>query len=232
MTDRLRLACIGSLIAALLTVTTPAAAAQPSVLIVDFELEPAGSVLPPPHLGSAMAQLLLDRLVTSGQYRVLDGRWLQSDAPHPGRPHAFQELIERAEAAHVDYLILGSVTRFSTETRQRSLGGLALAIPLIGGVGHKGIELAVSLVVRVIDVRTGEVMTTATAEARAERKQHAIGGLAPLVGGPAGALVTLSSSGFRDALLDQAMQRAVATTAQALVSAAPQLTRRLEGLAR
>ena len=50
---------------------------RPTLAIVDFEAAPGGWTLPPPRLGNTAAQLMLDRLVASAQFHVLDGQWLQ-----------------------------------------------------------------------------------------------------------------------------------------------------------
>ena len=77
---------VGTLVMVMTLAGALSAAAQPrpTLAIVDFETTPAGSVLPPPHMGSALAGLMLDRLVASGQYRVLDGRWLKIDRATDG----------------------------------------------------------------------------------------------------------------------------------------------------
>ena len=65
---------------------------------------------------------MLDRLVASDRYHVLDGQWL----PHGRRwQNAPEELRADAAAAGVDYLVLGSITRFSTEQKQRSVAAAA-----------------------------------------------------------------------------------------------------------
>ena len=99
-----------------------AAQSRPTLAIVDFETTPAGSVLPPPHLGSALAGLMLDRLVASGQYRVLDGRWLKIGRGTDGYTnldggHGVREVCRRR------LLVLGSMTQFSAESRRRTYGG-------------------------------------------------------------------------------------------------------------
>src|SRR5947208_5231506 len=80
-------------------------AGRPTVAIIDFEASPSGWTLPPPRLGEIVAALMLDRLVAAGPYHVLDGQWLL----HGSRsPKAVDRLRDDAEAAGVDYVILGS----------------------------------------------------------------------------------------------------------------------------
>lgn len=223
-TDRTRI-LLTVFVAALGAVRPVAAqpAGRPTVAIIDFDAAPGGWTLPPPRLGETVAALMLDRLVASGQYHVLDGQWLQ----HGDRsPKEVDRLRADAEAAGVDYLILGSITRFSEEKRQRSLGAAGFVLPMLGGLHRQKHELVVALTVRIVDVRTGEVMATATGQGNASRTKLTVGGLGFVRGGAGGVSTgSRSPSEFRDAQLDEAVQRSVATAAEGLVHAAPRLTR-------
>lgn len=223
--DRLRIHLTFLGLAATLNVVTAAAAPRddrPTIAIVEFETTPAGTVVPPPQLGVTLADLMLDKLVASGRFRVLDGRWLQSMSPQR-RASDFEALRANAEAAGVDYLVLGSVTRFSTENRRRGVGAAALFKPLLGGYRRQKTELVLAITLRIVDVRSGEVRTSVSAQGTSGRRNLALGGLG-LKPGFAGALVNAAGT-FRDSLLDEAMQRVVATAAAGLVNAAPTLTR-------
>jgi curli biogenesis system outer membrane secretion channel CsgG len=198
-------------------------AGRPTIAIIDFEASPSGWTLPPPRLGEIVATLMLDRLVAAGPYHVLDGQWLQ----HGNRsPMAVDRLRGDAEAAGVDYLILGSITRFSAERKQRSLGAAAFVVPVLGGFRRQKNELVVAITARIVDVRTGEVVATATGQGSAIRTKLALGGLGLVRAGGAGGLSngSLSPTEFRDAQLDEAIQRSVAAAADGLVHAAPRLT--------
>ena len=175
---------------------------RPTLAIVDFETTPAGSVLPPPHLGSALAGLMLDRLVASGQYRVLDGRWLKIGRLEDGYMN-MDGAREYVESAGVDYLVLGSMTQFSAENRRRTYGG-GLVVPLLAGVRRNKIELVVGITVRVVDVRSGEVATTATAQGMSDRKALRVGALGLFSRGGGGGFSN-DSTGSRDAQLGEAV---------------------------
>src|SRR5262245_43188001 len=132
--------------------------ALPTIAILEFDTMPAGTVLPPPQMGSTLADLLIDRLVASGRFRVKDGRWLETDHswrsrdPESGGPPPGFELVRKsAESAGVEYLVTGSVTRFSTESRHRNVAAAAFVLPILGGYGRARTELAVDLMVRVVD---------------------------------------------------------------------------------
>ena len=211
-------------LAAAHSVSTAAAATlddRPTLAIVEFEITPAGTVLPPSQLGVTLADLMLDKLVASDRFRVVDGRWLETTTGGGGRS-AFDTFRANAAAAGVDYVVLGSVTRFSTEQRRRGLGAAALLVPLVGGYRRNKTELTLAVTLRIVDVRTGEVATTVSAQGGSGRKNVTLGGLAR--GGIGGAFVN-AASGFRDSLLDEAMQHLVTTAATGLVNAAPKLGR-------
>jgi len=193
---------------------------RPTLAIVDFETTPAGSILPPPHLGSALAGLMLDRLVASGQYRVLDGRWVKIGRGADGRMN-LDAVREYAESAGVDYLVLGSMTQFSAENRGRTYGG-GFVVPLLAGVRRQKVELIVGITVRVVDVRSGEVATTATSQGMSDRRRLKIGALGLFSRGGGGGFANESTES-RDAQLSEAVQRAVATAAQGIVNAAARL---------
>ena len=213
---------VGTLVIVVTLASALSAASQsrPTLAIVDFETTPAGSVLPPPHMGSALAGLMLDRLVASGQDRVLDGRWLKIDLA-TDRDTNLDAVMEYAKSAGVDYLVLGSMTQFSAESRRRTYGG-AFVVPLIAGVRRQKTELVVGITVRVVDVRSGEVATTATSQGMSDRRRLNVGALGLFSRGGGGAFSN-GSTESRDAQLGEAITRAVAAAAQGIVNAAPRL---------
>jgi curli biogenesis system outer membrane secretion channel CsgG len=205
-----------------------AAAAQtrelPRVAIADFEVPPSGSTLPPPHLGATLAQLMLHRLVDATQFHVYDPQFLPTAASASRSRQAEAALRADAREAGGDYLILGSVTQFSMEQKQRGFGGGGLIHHLpIGGIGGRQTSsLCLSIVVRVVDVRSGEVVATATGIGDGRRSRVTAGALAaalPIVGG-----FSRGSSNARDAQLAEATRQAVDAAATGLVSAAARLT--------
>lgn len=205
----------------------PQAAAhpRPTLTVADFETDRTGW-MPPPRLGTTLAEQLTDRLVTAGAYRVMDRAWLASAAGEPGGvPLAV--LIDRAQSHGIDYLVVGSVTRLSIEKNSTTRGGI-VPIPFVGGLfKKKKTESVIGLTIRLIDVRTGEVLATSVAQGDAMHQTKSGGGIAivghvPIVAGVGGGT---STTGFLDRLLDVAVQEAVTAAAARLVAAAPQLRR-------
>jgi len=215
-----------TLMACMVLVTS--AAAQPRVLprvaIADFEVTPTGSTLPPPQLGVTLAQLMLHRLVDATQFHVYDPQFLRAAGSASRSRQAEATLRADAREAGVDYLVLGAVTQFSMEQKQRGFGGGGLihGLPIGGLGGRQTNSLCVSIMVRVVDVRTGEVVTTATGIGDGKRSRITAGALAaalPIVGA-----FSRGSSNARDAQLAEATRQAVDAAAVGLVSAAPRLT--------
>lgn len=196
-------------------------AARPTVAIAEFDTGRTGWI-PPPQLGVTLAELLGDRLVESGQYRVLDGAWLAEPGGAERRIPA-SLLRERAERAGVEYLVVGSVTRFSTEKRQSTLGGAGIVAPLLLGRRGSQTESVIGLTIRVIDVRSGEVVATATSEGVASRRNVSLGAVGLFARRAGGLGFSSSSSGSREALLDEALQDAVHVAGESLIKSAPRL---------
>lgn len=201
-----------------------AARPRASLTVAAFATDRTGW-MPPPHLGETLAELLTDRLVTSGAFRMIDREWLVT-APDTNQTIPFDVLQERASSAGVDYLVAGAVTRLSNERHSSTAGGI-LPIPIVGGLVRKQkTEQVIGLAIRVISIRTGEVVATATAESGASHKETSGGGVAlighlpfPLVAGKGG-----SVTGIQDRLLAEAVQQAINVAAERIVAAAPRIT--------
>ena len=211
----------------LLTAAVPAAAQSPDlprVAIADFYVTPSGSMLPPPNLGATMAQLMLHRLVDATRFHVFDPQFLR-DASSASRSRQAEETL-RADAreAGVDYLVLGAVTQFSMEQKRRGFGGVGLihGLPIGGLGGRQTSSLCLSIVVRVVDVRTGEVVTTATGTGAGRRAGVTAGALAAML--PVAGGLSRGSSNSRDAQLSEATRQAVDAASAALLTAASRLT--------
>jgi curli biogenesis system outer membrane secretion channel CsgG len=189
---------------------------RPKVAVVAFEPTTAGWMVPPPQLGSTVAQLMMDRLVHAAQFHVFDGQWLVSV---PGRRGATSaDMLANARDAGLDYLLEGSITRLSIEQRTRR-GGLAGIVPFVGFLRRDKHELAVSLVARLVDVRTGEIVRTATGDGTGSRRQLSGGGLGIARRALGAGGVSAGASGSRDAQLDEAVRRAVDAASKALIAA-------------
>ena len=112
--------------------SAPSLAGRPTLAIAEFDTTDRVDAAAAPI---TRAELLADRLVGSGQFRVMETEWLVE--PGEGRPRLPSAVLrERAERAGIEYLVLGSVTRFSNDKKQHGLGGGGLVAPIL--FGHRG----------------------------------------------------------------------------------------------
>jgi curli biogenesis system outer membrane secretion channel CsgG len=193
----------------------------PAFVVAPFDTDRTGW-MPPPRLGETLAELLTARLTTEG-VRVIDRSWLPEATGGAGR--AADGLFERVAGRGVHYAVLGSVTRLSIERRSSSRAGL-LPMPVAAGLIRKQkTETIVGLNVRVVDLRTGEVVGSATSQGGGQHQSTSGGGLAvfsklPLVGGSRS-----SVTGIQDRLLDDAVQEAMEVAAAEIVAVAQRVGR-------
>lgn len=215
---------IGLLIVGTLRVTFAAAAiaqdaeARPSVAIADVAVTPGGWVLPPPQISSTIIELMTNELVTSQRFHVYDGQWLVPEA-EIGRAN-LARLRAAAAERHVDYVVVGSLTAFSSEQKGRKLGGFFPRPFFAGGFSRNQAQLHVGLTLRIVDVRTGEIFSSVRGDGIGVRRSTGVGGLGVVHGLPVGALVSAArASHARDAMLDEALKQAVHNASLALSQA-------------
>lgn len=187
---------------------------RPTIAIAPFETDRTGWV-PPPNFGETVADLLSSRLVELGVYRVFDRTLL---SPRRSPDASFDELRDAAERSGVDFVVLGAVTRFGNEKKNKR-GGL-LGIPFLGGGGKSSQESTVGLTLRVLNVRTGEVVATSTSVGAAGKSHRTLAAGGLVKGVPVGGLFTSSSSGSLDRLVSEALVDAVDAAAATLAKSA------------
>ena len=198
--------------------SVPASTPRPTIAIAAFDTDRTGWV-PPPNFGETVADLLASRLVDLGGFRVFDRALLPDRAPN--RRVSFDELRDVAARSGIDFIVLGAVTRFGNE-KKNTRGGL-LGIPFLGGGGKSTQESTVGLTLRVVNVRTGEIVTTSTSLGAAGKSHRTIAGGALVRGLPVGGLFSSSSAGSLDRLVSEALVDAVDDAAATLNDAAGQI---------
>ena len=170
-------------------------------------------------MGATIVELTVGELVESRQFHVYDGQWLVPQNETGGGVN-LTRLRAAAADRHIDYLVLGSVTAFSI-VQQRSNGGAFVPLHAIapgGAYTSARSVVAVDVVFRIVDVRTGEIVTTAIGQGKGTRKSTGVGVLGflkcvplPFIGG-----VAHNVANARDAMLDEALQQAVHNAALSL----------------
>ncbi len=123
-------------------------------------------------LGTAMGDLLIDALVETGRYFVVERSDLQ--VLRQEQIMALSGEVDGATGAEVgklvgaEYLVVGVVSKFEENTGGGALGGLVKSKAL-GGVGWYTSELGITI--RIIHATTGEVV----ASEKINQKENAIG---------------------------------------------------------
>ena len=197
-------------------------ASRPTIAVVAFDTTRTG-FMPPPGFGETVADLLTDRLVSGGAFRIIDTSLVVLPGDDVGRMPAAM-MMERAAGAGVHSLVLGAVTRLSMEHRT-STGGGVVPIPIVGGlIRKKKTDSILGLTIRMVDTRTGEIITTTTVEGNSSGNTSSSGGVAGFVHLPFAAGKSSSATGIQDGLLANAVGEAVAAVAEHLKAAAPRLT--------
>jgi curli biogenesis system outer membrane secretion channel CsgG len=206
---------IGAILVGIIRVTVATgamaqdAAARPSVAIADVAVTPGGWTLPPPQLSATIIEMMMGELVSSQRFHLYDGQWLVPEDEAGG--HAdLQRLRAAAAERRVDYLVLGRLTAFSNEQKKKGFGG-AIPVPFIlGGFSRQQAQLHVALSFRIVDVRSGEVVASASADGFGLRRSTAGGAFGVVHGLPIGAIAgTVRAHSARDAMLDEAVRMAV-----------------------
>lgn len=133
-------------------------ATRPQIAVLDFDFGTVDNWWGQYDIGKGVADQLVDALVEDGSFRVIERKKLatlltEQDFANSDRadPSA-AKLAKVGKVLGIKYLLVGSITKFSTEKRG-------------GGVRVKGIGLGggkakseVRLTGRIIDVTTGEIL--------------------------------------------------------------------------
>ena len=194
------------------------AVARPTVAVADVAISPGGWTLPPPQLSSAIIEMMVGELVASQRFHVYDGQWLVPESEAGTLPN-LERLRGAATERGVDYIVVGSLTAFSTENKKKRFGGILPTPFFIGGVSRQQAQLRVELAFRIVHVRTGEIVATASGEGLGVRRAvgvaagGVVGRALPL---PVGAFSMARLPSARDAMLDEAVKQAVRSAAASL----------------
>jgi len=197
-------------------------AVRPSLAIADVSVSPGGWTIPPPQLSATIIELLMADLVSSQRFHVYDGQWLvpESEVGHVN----LDRLRAAAAESHVDYIVVGSLTAFSTEHKKKGFGG-AIPVPFfLGGFSRQQAQLRVSMTFRIVDVRTGEVVSSVSGDGLGTRRATGMAAGGFIHGLPIGALAGAKLPQARDAMLNEAVRQAVQSAAAELARSAPSLS--------
>lgn len=187
-------------------------------------------------IGRGIADLLVERLVKTGRYAVIERKAVQDVLREQN--FGAGERVDAATAAKigrilgVDALVFGSITAFGADdqnTRNAGLGGaVAGRVPVVGGVsvGRDKASSVVGLTYRLVDTETGEILDTGRGRGFSKRESSSLllGGLGGVVFGGGNRSTTARNN--RDTIYAEAVTQAVGEVADQLADAATDLPQR------
>lgn len=190
-------------------------------------------------VGRGIADLLVDRLVKSGAYSVIERKALDKILAEQNFSNS--DRADSSTAAKigrvlgVDAIIIGSITQFGRDDKSQNIGGLGAVTGRwgLGGVGTRKSKAVVEITSRMVDTSTAEILAVASGKGESTRSGTTLlGGGGTSVGMGAGG-VDMSSRNFGATILGEAVNQAVTEVSTQLVSNAGKLPTRkisVEGL--
>lgn len=190
-------------------------------------------------VGKGIADLLVKNLVTDGTYSVIERK--QLDKILAEQNFSTSNRADPASAARIgkilglDAIIVGSITEFGNETKNRNVGGGGGGFGGfgIGGFGHKESKANVQLDARLVDIDTAEILGVAEGKGESKRSSTSLLGGGGNWHGFGGGAVDFGSSDFQQTIIGEAVKAATDQMTAGVIGAAPKLQARVikvEGL--
>jgi curli biogenesis system outer membrane secretion channel CsgG len=151
----------------------------------------------PSELGTGIADMLIEKLLETGQFRVLERKPLE-----PG--------------SGAQYIVTGSVTKFGFE--ENNFGGIAGSMVTMGLLSFKQHKTRVTLTARVINAATGEIVASMSSDGLSRKGS---GLRVAGIGSDGFGGVDVNSANFRATAIGEATERAVSNLAGRIVQLKP-----------
>ena len=173
-------------------------------------------------VGTGIADLLVDKLVASGTYSVIERKALDkilaeqnfsnSDRADPTSAAKLGRLLG------VDAIIIGSITQFGRDDKKTNIGGLGSAAGRfgIGGVSTSKSNAVVGITARMINTTTAEILASVTAKGESTRSGAGLVGAGGSYGRMAAGALDMRDTNFANTILGEAVNSAVKGVAQQL----------------
>jgi curli biogenesis system outer membrane secretion channel CsgG len=183
----------------------------------------------PAELGAGIADMLVEKLLATGNFRLLERKQLDATVREQGMgtgsvassTPADPAAAARAAMTGARYMVTGSVTKFGFEEHQ--VGGFAASMATFGMLSVKRHTTDVKLTARVIDVATGEIVAAFDGEGISNKGGgFSVMGIGSNGGGGGGA----QNSNFKETAIGEATERAVQNLSEKLEAKRQQLATR------
>jgi curli biogenesis system outer membrane secretion channel CsgG len=184
-------------------------------------------------IGKGISDLLVKNLVTDGTYSVIERKAL--DKILAEQNFSTSNRADPASAARIgkilglDAIIVGSITEFGNETKNRNIGGGGGGFGGfgIGGIGHKESKANVQLDARLVDIDTAEILGVAEGKGESKRSSTSLLGGGGSWRGFGGGAVDFGSSDFQQTIIGEAVKAATDQMTAGVIAAAPKLQARI-----
>jgi curli biogenesis system outer membrane secretion channel CsgG len=238
---------IGVIFGVLLALCGSAAAQQKKrVAVLDFDYATVQSGVAAifgtnQDVGKGISDLLVDRLVASGAYSVIERKALdkvlgEQNFSNSDRADS-NTAAKIARILGVDAIIIGSITQFGRDDKKTNVGGGAVAGLGgrfgVGGVSRSRATAVVGVTARMINTETAEILASVTGKGEASRTGTGLLGAGGTPITSAGGGLDMRASNFADTVLGEATGKAVTELAgqlSAKASALPTRTVAIDGL--
>lgn len=175
-------------------------------------------------IGKGIADLLVDRLVASGAYSVIERKALDKILAEQNFSNSDRadsnSAAKIARILGVDAVITGSITQFGRDDKKTNVGGGAVAGLGgkfgIGGVQRSKATAVVGITARLIHTDTAEILASASGKGEASRSGTGLLGAGGTPITHAGGALDMRASNFADTVLGEATNKAVADIAAQL----------------
>ena len=182
-------------------------------------------------IGKGISDLIVDELVNDGSFRIIERKRLDAILAEQNFSNSERADPSAATVAKlgkvlgVQYLIVGSITKFGMEQKKQGVGGggWGTAGFGIGKIGREKGKANVAITARVIDISTAEIMASAKGEGTSSRSGLLLGGGGGVWGGGGMGEINMGSSDYRETVLGEATELAVKQVAEKIVAARTRL---------
>jgi curli biogenesis system outer membrane secretion channel CsgG len=181
-------------------------------------------------IGEGISDMIVDELVNDGSFRVIERKRLdailaeQNFSNSERADPSAKTMAQIGKVLGVQYLVVGSITKFGTEKSNKSFGGGGYGSAYgLGSVGTSKGKANVAITARIIDITSAEIMASAKGDGTSKRSGLLLGGAGGGGGGGGMGHVSFDSSEFRDTILGEATEMAVKATSAKLVAAKSRL---------
>ena len=208
-------------------VSAQSKSSRPTIALLDFDF---GTVQQwwsgTWDIGRGISDMIVDELVNDGSFRVIERKRLDAILAEQNFSNSERADPSAATVAKlgkvlgVQYLVVGSITKFGMEQKKQGNGGGGFGRGGfgIGKVGRQKGKANVAITARVIDISTAEIMASAKGEGTSSRSGLLLGGGGGGWGGGALGQIDMSSSDYRETVLGEATELAVKQVTEKLVA--------------